>query len=119
MATRGYTSNFWSNFGPFLKIQSDIVDTVDTVDTVHTVDIVHTVHTLDIVHSVHSVHNVHFGATCGAKCGVKADFAKTSAAKSPAWNSSADSPDSADPAETVSGAAVQTHPNTRRSLKMT
>ena len=26
MATRGYTSNFWSNFGPFLKIQSGTWD---------------------------------------------------------------------------------------------
>ena len=85
------------------------------MDTVDTADIVHTGDTPGNVKSVNSVDNVSSGAqaTCGATCGAKADFAKTSAAKSPAWNSSADSPDSpdpADPAETVSGAAVQTHP---------
>ena len=84
------------------------------LDTDDTVDIVYTVDTLDNVKSVNSVDNVSSGAQ--ATCGAKADFAKTSAAKSPAWNSSADSADSP---ETVSGAAVQTHPNTRRSIKMT
>ena len=97
---------------------------VSTVSTVLTtsimrprpLDIVKSVNSVDNVSSVNSVHSVHFGATCDAKCGARADFAKTSAAKSPAWNSSADSADSA---ETVTGAAVQTHPNTRGSLKMT
>ena len=60
-------------------LNPSLVDAVDAVDTVHTVDIGHTVHTLDIVHSVHSVH---FAGTCGAKCGAKAKFVKTSAAKS-------------------------------------
>ena len=64
-----------------------IIDIVDIVDTVDTVDNVKSVNSVDNVSSVNSVHSVHFGATCGAKCGVKADFAKTSAAKSPAWNS--------------------------------
>ena len=31
MARRGNTSNFWSNFGPFLKIQSGTLDFCDFV----------------------------------------------------------------------------------------